>query len=143
LNTKCVFFISSKIAVRNMFHSKKQRARYDNKCLVVFMQSTGHSCQIAMKLESPRRVFQKYINIKFHENPSTGSRVVPCEQTDMTKLTVAFCSFANAPKILIRLCGGKIRWLKSNFRPCNIVIRFIDKFNNRLERVCSQTQLCH
>ena len=28
--------------------------------------------------------------MKFHENPSSGSRVVPCGQTDMTNLTVAF-----------------------------------------------------
>jgi hypothetical protein len=37
---------------------------------------------------------------KFHENPSNGSRVVPCGRTerDVTKLTVAFRDFANAPK---------------------------------------------
>ena len=38
-----------------------------------------------------------------HENPSTGSRVVPCRrtdrQTDMTKLLVAFRYFANAPNL--------------------------------------------
>jgi len=42
-------------------------------------------------------------NTKFNENPSSESRVVPCEQidrpTDMTKLIVAFRDFANAPKI--------------------------------------------
>jgi hypothetical protein len=42
-------------------------------------------------------------NIKFHENPSSGSRVAPYEQegglTDMTKLLVDFRNFANAPKI--------------------------------------------
>jgi hypothetical protein len=47
--------------------------------------------------------FQKFWNIKFHENPSVASRVVPCGQTDgrtdMTKLIVAFHSFANAPKM--------------------------------------------
>jgi len=37
-------------------------------------------------------------NTKFHENPSSGSRFVPCGQTDMTKLTVGFCNLANAPK---------------------------------------------
>jgi hypothetical protein len=26
--------------------------------------------------------FEKYSNIKFHENPSSGSRVVPCGRTD-------------------------------------------------------------
>jgi hypothetical protein len=46
--------------------------------------------------------FEKYSNIKFHENPSSGSRVVPCErrQTDMTKLTVALGNFGKAPKII-------------------------------------------
>jgi hypothetical protein len=43
-----------------------------------------------MKLEISRIDFRKISNTKFHENPSSGSRVVPCEQmdrqTDMTKL---------------------------------------------------------
>jgi len=45
--------------------------------------------------------------IKFLENPSSGSRVIPCgqtdgrtdRQTDATKLIVAFCNFANTPKV--------------------------------------------
>jgi len=46
--------------------------------------------------------FLKYSNTIFHENPSSGSRVFPCRQTDgraeMTKPIVAFRNFANAPK---------------------------------------------
>jgi len=46
------------------------------------------------------QIFESYSNIKFHENPSSGSRVVPCAQmdgrTDMTKLIVAFCNFVEA-----------------------------------------------
>ena len=34
-----------------------------------------------MKLELSRLIFEKSSNIKFHENPSSESRVVPCEQT--------------------------------------------------------------
>jgi hypothetical protein len=34
------------------------------------------------ELEFPRQFFEKFSNIKFHENPSTGSRLVPCGQTD-------------------------------------------------------------
>jgi len=41
---------------------------------------------------------KKYSTLKFHENPSSGSRVVPRGRTDMTKLTFAFSSFVNAPK---------------------------------------------
>ena len=36
-------------------------------------------------------------NIKCHENTPSGSRVVACEQTDLTKLKVAFRNFATAP----------------------------------------------
>jgi len=41
--------------------------------------------------------FEKCSNIKFHENSSSGSRVIPCGRTDMTKLKVAFRNFSNAP----------------------------------------------
>jgi len=55
-----------------------------------------------MKLECSIQIFEKYLTIKFHENLSGGSRVVPCGRTsgwtDITKLIVAFRSFANAPK---------------------------------------------
>ena len=54
-----------------------------------------------MKFELSRQIFEKSSNVKFHENPSSGSRVVPCgqmdRQTHMTKLTVAFRTFAKAP----------------------------------------------
>jgi hypothetical protein len=46
-----------------------------------------------MKLEFFRQIFEKYSNIKFHENLSSGSGVVLCGgQTDMTKVRVAFRS---------------------------------------------------
>jgi len=35
-----------------------------------------------MKLEFSRQIFKKSSNIKFHVNPSSRSRVVPCRQTD-------------------------------------------------------------
>ena len=54
-----------------------------------------------MKLEYFRQVLEKYSKMKFHENPSNGSRVVPCGQTDwqtaMKKPIVAFLNYANAP----------------------------------------------
>ena len=53
-----------------------------------------YSCQILMKFEFYREALEKYTNVKFHENPSSGSRVVPRgrtdRQTDMKKLIVAF-----------------------------------------------------
>jgi len=54
---------------------------------------------------------KKFSNIKFHENPFFGSRVVLCERikgqtdgwTDLKKLIVALRNFVNAPQNLIRL----------------------------------------
>ena len=61
-----------------------------------------YSFPILMKLEFSRHIFEKSSNIQFHENPSSGSRVVLCgpkdRRTDMTKLIVVFRNFANAPK---------------------------------------------
>jgi hypothetical protein len=59
-----------------------------------------------MKLELSRQIFEKYSNMKFHKNPISGSRVVPCgrtdgrtdRETDMTKLIVASRNFAKAPE---------------------------------------------
>ena len=61
-----------------------------------------------MKPKFARRIFEKYTNAKFHENPSSGSRDVPSGktdgQTDMTKLIVAFRSLAN-PSRSVTLSG--------------------------------------
>jgi hypothetical protein len=66
------------------------------------MYSTRYSYQVLMKLEFTRQVFEKYLAIKYHENPSSVSQFIPRERTDvqadMAKLTVAFRNFANAPK---------------------------------------------
>jgi len=35
-----------------------------------------------MKLEFYRQIFEKHSNIRFQENPSSGSRVLPCGQMD-------------------------------------------------------------
>ena len=51
-----------------------------------------------MKLEFSRQIFEKNSNIKFCRNPSSGSRVVLCGQTDMAKVIVAFRNFTNAAK---------------------------------------------
>jgi len=39
-------------------------------------------CQILIKLELSPQIFEKYLNINFHENSFTGSRVVPSGRTD-------------------------------------------------------------
>ena len=44
---------------------------------------------------------KKPSNIKFLGNPSSGSRIIPCGRTNMTKLITAFCNFANAPESIM------------------------------------------
>jgi hypothetical protein len=48
-----------------------------------------------MKFEFSGQSFEKYSNIQFHENLSSGSRVFPCEQTDATNLIVDFINVPN------------------------------------------------
>jgi hypothetical protein len=57
-------FIFSKTYVWNICHSKKNWARYDQKCILVFKWSTSYACPILMKLKFSRQIFQKYSNIK-------------------------------------------------------------------------------
>ena len=77
----CVLIFPTKF-FWNISHSETNLARYDQKCVLVFMQSTRYSCQILMKLEFSRKIFEKYPNKKIYENSSNGIRDVPCEETD-------------------------------------------------------------
>jgi len=85
--------------VRNIFHSKKNWARYDQKV-----------CWSACKVHVILVIFLKtwifwtdvLKIIKFHENPFIGSRVVRCGQTDgqtWQSLIVAFRNFASSSQI--------------------------------------------
>jgi hypothetical protein len=63
------------------------------------MQSTLYSFPILMKLEFSEQFFEKYTNIKCHENLSSGSRLVPCGQTDgYDEANSLFRNFTKAPK---------------------------------------------
>ena len=79
---KMYVLIFSTSFVWNIYHSKNNWVRYDHKCILVFMWSTGYSCHIIMKLEFLDRFFEKYTEMKFRENPSSGSWLVPCGGTD-------------------------------------------------------------
>jgi len=99
---KMCILIFSTTFVWNIPHSKKNWERYGHKCILVFKKSTGYSRQILTKLEFPRKIFEKQVNTKFHDDLTSGSRVVPCgrtdrptDRTDITKLKVAFRNFAN------------------------------------------------
>jgi hypothetical protein len=75
-----------------------------------------------MKLEFSQQIFEKFLNIKFNQNPSGRSRVAPCgrkdrqtdRQTDTTKLVVGFRNFANAPEDWYGMNSGSSNtgWLR-------------------------------
>jgi hypothetical protein len=79
--------------VRNISHSKTTVLRYCHKY---------HTCIcILVRLQWHLNLLDRVWKTKFHENPSSGSRVVPWRrtdgQTDVMKLTVAFHNSANVP----------------------------------------------
>jgi hypothetical protein len=58
-----------------------------------------------MKLGFSRLFFsERRSSMKFHRNPSSGSRIVACGQTDMTKLIVAFRNFTKMPETYTLCC---------------------------------------
>jgi hypothetical protein len=95
----------------NISNSKKNTARYYNKCSSVFMYNIRYCYRILIKLEFFRLFFVIFSNVEFHENPSTWNKVVPRGQrdiqtkrqtdgitygkSDIKTLLVAFCNFAN------------------------------------------------
>jgi len=50
-----------------------------------------------MKVDISRQIFEKSSNIKFHENPSSGSRVVPCGRKDRHDEVNRFSQFCEKP----------------------------------------------
>ena len=98
----CVLIFSTTF-VWNISHSKKNWARYDQKCKLLWSSCKLYVILVRFwrNLNFLNRLFEIHSNIKFHENPSSRSRFVPCGQTDgrteMTKLILAFRKFSKAP----------------------------------------------
>ena len=57
------------------------------------MYITHYTRQILITLEFPWEIFEKYSNIKFHENSSSGSQDVPRERTDRYEADSWFLQF--------------------------------------------------
>jgi hypothetical protein len=81
LNIKCVFWLSPQSLSETFLFPKKHWARCD-KNVYWSSRTVPVICLISIKLESPRQSLEKYSNIKFYENPFSGSRVIPCWQID-------------------------------------------------------------
>jgi hypothetical protein len=75
----CFFFFFSFYI--KIFHFKKNWARYNKECILNFMYplfSSGFNQTWIFGADFSK----KWSNIKFHENPSSGGRVIPCARTD-------------------------------------------------------------
>jgi hypothetical protein len=73
----------------NVSLCKKNRVRY-HKCKYIFMLRTRYSCQILITLDFSIQIFERFSNIKLHENPPRGSRVVPCNSVKALKIYDAY-----------------------------------------------------
>jgi hypothetical protein len=82
-DTKCVFWFPLQHLSETFLILRRDEREVIKKCILVFMWSTTvYFCPIFMKLEFSKKNFLKSSNIKVNENPSSGSRVVPCGRTD-------------------------------------------------------------
>jgi hypothetical protein len=74
--------------------------RYDHKRIPVFMYSTRYCCQILMKIEFSRHIFDKILTcqISWKSVQWEPSCVIRTDRRTCRTLTVAFRNFANAPK---------------------------------------------
>ena len=70
-------------------------------------------CQILMKHEFARHVFEKFSDTKFHENLSIASRVVPCGWAGGRPIAVGSCTSANAPE---RRVQYNLSWITMRLR---------------------------
>ena len=61
-----------------------------------------------MTLEFPRQIFYKWSNITFHENPSSGSHVITCGQTDIIIIIIIIITIIII--ILINFNSVVTRW---------------------------------
>jgi hypothetical protein len=68
--------------VWNNSQSKKRWARYDNECILALILSIHFSCQILVKLEFSRDIFENVWISNFMKIRPVWSRVVPCGQMD-------------------------------------------------------------
>ena len=95
---KIYILIFSKTSIRNISHPKTElnmiKIVHRSSCKVPVIRVS-----VLIKLEFSRRIFEKYSNAKFRENPPSGSHVDG--RTDGVKLTVICRNFANVSEVRI------------------------------------------
>jgi len=82
LNTKCVLWFSLQHWSEIFLFLRKTERDIIINVHLSSCKVPENFCEILMKLKFSRQGFEQYWNIKFHENPSNGSRIFPPERTD-------------------------------------------------------------
>jgi hypothetical protein len=101
LSIKCVFWFSLQFCLKRFSFQEElgdTASKMSKRLYVKYLLLLSDFNETWIFSTHFRKKKKRSSNIKFHQNPSSGSRVVPGGQTDMTKLIVAFRNFANAPK---------------------------------------------
>ena len=107
---------------------RTERDTIINVCILVWMGSTRYSCQILVQLQFFRQIFEKYSYIKFHENPSSGSRVFPCGQTGTHDVTSSLLTILRTRLktsylyVVLKKKGLHIYTAKLNYMPLTLGI---------------------
>ena len=97
LNTKCVLWFCLQLLSKTFLILRRKEQYMIKNVYWSSRKVTFIPVQFSWNLNFLDRIFEKYSNIKFHENPPSGSRVVSCGQT-WQKFIFTFRKFANMPK---------------------------------------------
>jgi hypothetical protein len=83
LKIKCLLWLSLHIFFWHISHSKNKSARQ-----IINVHKSLRTCPLFLLivrfwwiLNLSQQIFDKYLNNKFHENPPSGSRLIPCGGT--------------------------------------------------------------
>jgi hypothetical protein len=117
LNKKCFLIFYTYLGWK--LSPYKNSAKCYHNCIKVFTYSTRYAYQISIKLPFYGNTFDKYSNIKFHCNPSSGSRFVPCghkQERHGAGNSLFFRNFANVPRKKLWAC------LKAYFPAANFIL---------------------
>jgi hypothetical protein len=68
----CMFLFSLQLFYETFLILKR-----NERDMIKNVYSSSCSCPILMEIEFSRQIFEKYTDIKFHENPSSWSRDLP------------------------------------------------------------------
>jgi hypothetical protein len=87
LNIKCVFWFSLQLLPETFLILRRTEQDIITNVRRSSCKVPRYSSQILIKLEFSWKIFQKSSNIKFRQNPSCGSRVVPHGQRQTDRQT--------------------------------------------------------